>query len=125
MTDPIEFNERVKDIVSEISYKDNFEILVRLDPESSRTYLQVQCWRPCSVTLEMGYGRGGKVFLSPYMVDGEIVRKAFQAILAYEEHEVREFFKYKNAQVFGPHIHIDALVEAAQTTEYRPVQADL
>lgn len=111
---------RVSKILQSIEYKDNFELIVGRDPgEDGRVFIQVVCIRPDAITGESGVGKGGKIYLSPHMVDGEIVRKAFQALLGYEEHEAREFFRYKGAQVFGPHIHIDALVEASGTTEYR------
>jgi hypothetical protein len=115
-TDMDDLQDRVLDLVELITYKPNFEILVRRD---ERVYVQVQCWRPDAFTGEMAYGRGGKIYLSPYMVDGEIVRKVFQAILSYEEHEVREFFEYKQVKVFGPHIAIEALVEAGKHLETR------
>lgn len=111
---------RVSRILQSIQYKDDFKIIASRDlSDEGRVFIQVVCERPDSITGKPGVGKGGKMYLSPHMVDGEVVRKAFQAILAYEEHEAREFFRYKGAQVFGPHIHIDALVEASKTTEYR------
>jgi len=116
------FQQRVVGIVAQINYKPNFELLVNRDVSllgEGRVYLQVQCWRPDTFTGEMDYGRGGKIYLSPHMVDSEIVRKAFQALLGYEEHEAREFFMYKGKRVFGPHIDVDALVEIADRLETR------
>lgn len=111
--------ERVQRIVDQIEYKPGYRLLARREEIGGRIYIQVECERPDSYTGELGVGRGGKLYLSPWMVDGEIVRKAFQAYLSYEEHECREFFKYRDARVFGPHIDIDALVEVADRLETR------
>lgn len=111
---------RVSELLREVAYKEGFRILLRRDLGiAGRVYVQVECERPDAITGEMDVGRGGKIYLSPHMVNGEIVRKVFQALLSYEEHECREFFRYKDAQVFGPHIDVEALVEAASKTEVR------
>lgn len=44
----------------------------------------------------------------------DVVKVAFMATLAAEEHEIREEFKYKDISVFGPHLDVDALVELAK-----------
>lgn len=112
---------RVEKLVNDsIRYRENYALRVLRDSGGQgRVYIQVECWRPDAITGEWGIGLGGKVYLSPHMVNGEIVRKIFQALLAYEEHECREFFRYKGAQVFGPHIDVEALVDAASKTEVR------
>ena len=38
-------------------------------------------------------GRGGVRWLHEHMSKSDVVRMAFGACLAYEEHEVREFFR--------------------------------
>lgn len=113
-----DFHERVAKLEAMTKYKPDYSIIV--GETNGRVYVQVRCQRLDAITGKPGVGFGGKIYLSPHMVDGEIIRKIFQAYLGYEEHESREFFRYKDAQVFGPHIHIEALVEAAQHTEYRP-----
>ena len=125
------------DILSAIAYKPGYRLLLRQDqqivsrvinegPASytgetnvGRWYIQVECDRPDSFTDLLGVGRGGKGYLSPHMIPGEIVRKAFGLFAAYEEHECREFFTYKGKRVFGPHISIDALLEVADQVEAR------
>lgn len=44
----------------------------------------------------------------------DIIKVAFMATLAAEEHEAREEFKYKGVSVFGPHLDVDALVDLAK-----------
>lgn len=41
----------------------------------------------------------------------DIVKTAWMATLAAEEHEAREEFKYKGSSVFGPHVDIDVLAD--------------
>lgn len=115
----------LREVIDEIIYKENFKLVLDFDAHptdpylNGRPYLQVVCTRPDSSTGVLGVGYGGKVYLSLHMLPGEVVRKAFGAFLAYEEHEAREWFRYQNAQVFGPHISIDALVEIANQKEWR------
>lgn len=50
-----------------------------------------------------------KWLLSDDMTEGELVQTAFMAVLAAQEHEAREFFKWKGRAVFGPHTDIENL----------------
>jgi hypothetical protein len=54
---------------------------------------------------------GRKWQLSYHMTTTEIVHTAFKAIHAAEEHEMREFFTYKDVPVVHPHIDVDYVVE--------------
>lgn len=104
-----------------IAYKDGYRLLCerdKADPQG-RLYYQVECERPDIFTREMGVGRGGKAYLSPHMIESELVRLAFGLFRAYEEHECREWFQYRNRSVMGPHIDIDALWEAADRLDFR------
>lgn len=47
--------------------------------------------------------------LSVWMKKSEVVRTAFTAILAAEEHEARRKFLYRGRPIFGPHSDVDAL----------------
>lgn len=53
--------------------------------------------------------RGRKWWLSRHMTLSEVVRTAFMALQAYEEHELREAFRFDGALVFGPHLSVEAL----------------
>lgn len=113
----------VQDIVGRITYRpDTYRFIVEVDKADpgGRVYVQIEHDRPDAFTGEMGVGRGGKSYLSPHMTVSEIVRRCLGLALAYEEHEVREFFRYKGAQVFGPHIDVDALAEVAHRLDVRP-----
>lgn len=115
-----EFYLRVRGIADDISYKKGYRLAVEFDQtHGTRVYLQAQCYRPDTLTGIMGWGRGGKMYLSPHMTDSEIVQGAFGLFKAYEEHECREFFMYQGKRVYGPHISVEALLEVADRTTYR------
>lgn len=121
-----EFLDTVQDIISCISYKDPEIWHIRaardLTDPAGRVYIQIHHWRRDSTAAnqyQAGWGQGGKRYLSPHMVEGEIVRQVFSALLAYEEHEVREWFKWNDRAVFGPHISVAALWEVSGRLEVR------
>ena len=61
---------------------------------------------------------GRKWRLSSHMTKGEIVQTAFAAVLAWEEHECREAFKYKGQSVFSPHYNIESLVRLCEQGQF-------
>ena len=91
----------------------------RLQDKGDGWTIQVRIPRPDTFTGEWGLGGGGKYYVSPYSTEDEIVKKCFAACMAYAEHEVREGFNWKGRRVFGPHIGLDALWEAAPQTTFR------
>lgn len=50
--------------------------------------------------------------ISKYMTKSEVVQTAFAAVLAANEHEVREEFHYRGVNIFGPHFDVDHLITA-------------
>lgn len=104
-----------------VEYKPNYRLLLEKDKKdpAGRWYFQVECVRPDSTTGEPGVGRGGKAYLSPHMNQSELTRIAFGLFMAYEEHECREFFRWRGRAIFGPHISSAALWEAADRLDDR------
>lgn len=98
-----------------------WNVVCRIDQkdENGRPYLQVQKWRPDSVTGVYKWGHGGKTYLSPHAPAREILGIIFYLFKAFDEHELREFFKYKGKALFGPHISLEALMAAADQLETR------
>lgn len=121
-----EFRERLENIVNHIHLEMNCELLIGHDDENipGREYLQVKCWRRDTITGEMGYGYGGKAYLSPHMTDSEIIQVAFGLYKGYWEHEARETFILINSagegrRPFGPHIDSWALWSVARKVDVR------
>lgn len=82
-------------------------------------FIQACLFRIDTYGHDLGWGHGGKLFISPYMAQGEIIKRFLSAALSYGEHEVREAFEYRGRRVFGPHIDVEALWEIADRTEVR------
>lgn len=119
--DDPKYNYIFMHVLEEVSYKDGYGLRLRKDmtDPQGRWYFQVECERKDSVTGELGLGTGGKAYLSPHMNKSELVRLVFGLFRAYEEHECREFFNWRNRAVFGPHIDIESLWVAAEDLDYR------
>ncbi len=105
-----------EEILEKISYgRHNGTWSLRLHLDETRYYLQVHCSGiPGSTDPDDGPWTGRKWLLSPHMVRSEIIRTAYKAIIAAEEHEIQEKFKYRDCTVMGPHMHMDELVDLIQ-----------
>lgn len=90
------------DLLDLITYKPNWSFKVMGEPTF---YMQVV------FDAEQGPQSGRKWQLSPYMTDSELIQTAFKAILTAEEHETREFFRYRGRAIFGPHYDVNKLHE--------------
>ena len=122
-TESLSLFARASRVADSITYKPGCRLVclwmkVAAD-KPDKVFYRVECPRIDVVTGEMGVGRGGVAYLFDHMTDGDLVRTAFGLFRAYEEHEAREWFKYRSVAVFSPHIHIDALLEAGTHTDYQ------
>jgi len=104
-------------ILGRVQYKENWSLLVCMG--HSESYIQWRFAGHCSVTGEYRTWPCRKHRISEYMTESELVQTAFAAALQAEEHECREFFKYAGVAVFGPHISVRALLDAAQKLDAR------
>jgi hypothetical protein len=112
----------MQEIVFSCSYRPGWMILFRMDRgedgKSSRPYIQVEVDETTEAARNAFTGkaqawRGGKVYLSQHMCRQEIVGACFGAIRAAEEHEMREWFRYRGRSIFNPHLDPDVLAEVA------------
>ncbi len=87
--------------------------------DAERYFLQIWCERVDTITKEVGLGKGGKAYLSPFMTDSEIIQIAFGLYKSYWEHEARETFIWRERRPFGPHISTEALWEVARRVDVR------
>jgi len=106
--------EEIQDIVALCEYMD-WDFLVSKD--WPRPVLQVRAAGFCSITGEAWVWKSRKWFLSYHMCDSEIVQTVFKAVQTAVEHEMREYFKFKSAAIFGPHYDINRLVELCQSPD--------
>ena len=113
------FRDRLNKTVADIELGMNCNVHIGLDPDGERYYFQIRCYRQDVITGEMGFGYGGKAYLSPHATDSELVQTVFGLYKGYWEHEARETFKWRDRRVFGPHISTEALWEVARRVDVR------
>lgn len=121
------FEQRLERIIGSIELAEDFALVYDQDTSffdaegnpAGRYFLQVGCWRMDTFTKKMGWGWGGKAYLSPHASDSELVQTAFGLYKAFWEHEARETFKWDGRRVFGPHIATEALWEVARRVDIR------
>lgn len=115
------FHQRLEFIAGQIKLADNFNLYLGRDKanDGGRYYFQIECYRKDVITGEMGWGRGGKGYLSPFQTKNEIVQLIFGLYKGYWEHEARESFEYRGRRVYGPHIDVDALWDVARRVDVR------
>lgn len=101
-------------IVRECRYKPDWFIFFLVDKDG-RPYIQAEVRRSIdAATGEPCSWKSGKRYLSQHMCRQEIVGAAFGLIKDAEMHEVHEWFRYKGASIFNPHLDPDVLVEVAR-----------
>ena len=92
---------------------------VTLFRDDGSLYMQVSAVLPDPVTGDVSQHRGAKLLVSKYSTESELVQKALGAILAFEEHEIREKFRYRGVALFNPHIDVRAHMEIANRQVFR------
>lgn len=117
---------RANEVVRQIQFNMlGAEIWVECDVDATdpngRLFYQVHAKRPDTYTGEMGEGTGGKAYLSPHMIEDELVQLAWGLLQSYVMHEAREGFTYAGKRIYGPHLKVSRLMEIADDTVHRPV----
>lgn len=103
--------------VASCTYKPGWSVILHDELGSAhgiRPYIQVSATTPCSVSGEMTAWNSGKHYLSFHMCRQEVIAAVYAAIEKAELPEVREFFRYKGACIFSPHLDPDVLAEVAR-----------
>ena len=99
-------------VLEKVTYKDlTFSIVM----DGERPILQIVQLTECSVEKTPYYAKGRKWFLSYHMTDSELVQTAFAAVKMFEEHEMREHFKFWNIPLYKPHYSVYDLLQVATT----------
>ena len=99
-------NEQLYKIIKQISYKnwlfnverrkDCFVLQIRFLAEDTNYRGRIE-WQHCR-----------KWFISSHACRAEVVRTAWKAVLAAEEHEAAEHFFYRGQPIHSPHLDPDA-----------------
>ena len=116
-------------IVDAITYKPGWSFLLGRDGE--RWFLQASVSTesdltadPTRRTADRTPWKSGKRYLSPFMCRQEVVGVVFSLIQDAEMHEVREWFRYRGASIFNPHLDPDVLAQVAGRRASFCVRAD-
>jgi hypothetical protein len=98
-------------LVSRITYKKGW--IINYYPQKGN-YLQLSVTGICSISGGPVQWVSGKKYLSNFMCEQEVVGVCFALIKDAEDHEMREFFRYKGSAIFNPHFCPSALAEFAR-----------
>lgn len=109
-------------LVNACTYKPGWDIVFHVDPEKrERPYIQLHVRAESDASLDSAKRDGtrtpwssGKRYLSEFMCKQEIVGAVFGLIKDAEEHEMREWFRFRDASIFNPHLDPDVLVHIAK-----------
>jgi len=109
--------ERVRNLLNRIQIEfleTEFYIFAHNDQihlESGRIYIQVEYGAKCHKTGEYKTWKCEKNYLSNFMSDDEIIKKAYSAFEKAIKHEVMESFKVDNIILFNPHVNFEELLK--------------
>lgn len=112
-----EYAKRLQAIANQIDYPKRPGLFFLIDAESyydkragykppfaeKGLVLWIEDWVINVNTGKSGRQVGRRWAVDPTLDEDSLVRLAFQALLAFEEHETREFFTFKGKRVCDPH----------------------
>lgn len=102
----------VQAILADVKFNEH-EFLV--EPTKDGFHLQICCEEEDVDTGVRCAQKGRKWHISHHASRSEIVQTAFKAVITWQEHEVREHFRYQGVRVFGPHFNVDRLAELGRS----------
>ena len=106
-------NDEMRTLIESITYKPNWNIIFMANAE--RSYIQLEVTNSIdSVSRETCEWKSGKRFTSEHMCRQEIIGLVYGLIENAEIHEMREWFRYRGASIYNPHLDPDVLVEVAR-----------
>jgi hypothetical protein len=107
-------------IVESITYKPGWSFHLNYEA-NGRAFIQIEVDERSDLTADpTGKSarrtpwKSGKRYLSPYMCRQEIVGAVFGLIKDAEMHEIHEWFRYRGASIYNPHLDPDVLVDIAK-----------
>lgn len=105
-------NIQISKLLSQITYKPNWNII--LGGDLDRLFIQLKVTDSIdSVTKQPCDWKSGKRYISEFMCRQEIIGVVYSLIESAEIHEMREWFRYKGASIYNPHLDPDVLVKVA------------
>lgn len=105
-------------VINTIQFEHHPDLVIRFGEDGVSTYVM----QLVDLNMDPSFNTGRKWRISPHMTTSEIVGTAWKAYMTWLEHEARESFLYRGRAVYGPHLDVEALWEAAgdrDNYEYR------
>ncbi len=96
----INSDDSVLKILGQVSYKD-WDFVTILD-NGYRIHIEFIDHNELQICRE---------WILPSITPSDIVKTAWMAIQAAEEHEMRENFRYRGKRIFSPHFDVDKMAE--------------
>lgn len=106
----------IADILDHVKYLD-FEFHVQVERTGFVMYIERE--EIDHTSGEPKRFKGRQFFVPANMTKDDLVRTCLVAVLAWQEHEVREAFSYCDAAIFDPHFSVDELAERARTYTHK------
>lgn len=112
----------MRGLVVRCTYKPGWSVFFGVDKD--RPYVQIAVNETADASL-CSYKRdgsrdawkSGKRYLSLHMCRQEVVGAVFALIKDAEMHELHEWFRYKGASIYNPHLDPDVLVDVARKAD--------
>lgn len=111
-------DSEMRELVQACTYKPGWK--VTFYSSATRPYIQLHVGADSEASLDSAARDGarvpwssGKRYLSPFMCRQEVVGAVFALIKDAEMHELHEWFRYKGASIYNPHLDPDVLALAA------------
>lgn len=108
--------EKMMVVVSNCSHPD-YTFAVQADSRGS-IYVQGRYLEKDTMTGVLEPQLTRRWFLNYEMVKSEIVQTVFKLLMTSFEHRAREWFKYHDEPVYGPHFDVDALYEICRAKRF-------
>ncbi len=112
-------NEEILSIISRITYKPGWSVLMGFDGD--RPFIQVEVDETAEASLDSAKRDGSRTpwksakrYLSRHMCRQEVVGAVFGLLKDAELHEIHEWFRYRGASIFNPHLDPDVLATVAR-----------
>jgi hypothetical protein len=112
-------NYEMEEIAEQITYKPGWHIIIAREYDRVVLQISVDGTTEASIDAQLRNGtrvpwKSGKKYLSAWCCRQEVVGAVFGMIKDAESHEMREWFRYKGAAIYNPHLDPDVLVEIAR-----------
>lgn len=116
------------DIIEAITYRPGWTIHAWSEPDGTiGVQVSVDVTTDASIdalTHERAPWKSGKRYISPHACGQEVVGAVFGLISDAESHEMREWFRFRGASIYNPHIDPEKLVPLARRADSFVIRAN-